>query len=93
VRQQMQREVRRGIVDAHGVRPIGTWVRDGVIYCIVVAPDETAVCEHHADRGLRCDDLHPIEALSEQQAVDAAVRDRIQDVIAQLWTTESERRN
>jgi hypothetical protein len=42
----------RGIADEHGVQPLAHWVTDGVIYCVVQAPNEEAFCRHHADRGL-----------------------------------------
>ena len=40
VQQQMHREAMRGIVDPHGVQPLGHWVTDRVIYCVLRAPSE-----------------------------------------------------
>ena len=53
----------RGIVDEHGVQPLGHWVTDRVIYCVVRAPSQEAVCRHHAERGLPCDELRPVTGL------------------------------
>jgi hypothetical protein len=63
VQHQMQRETLRGSVDEHGVQPLAHWVTDGVIDCVVPAPDERAFCQRRAERGLACDELRPITAL------------------------------
>jgi hypothetical protein len=79
VRHQMYLEAVDGLVDTHGVQPLGHWLTDGVIYCVLQAPGAEAVCQHHADHGLPCDDGHPIAGLrgshplsvQEMQLVDA----------------------
>ena len=63
IQRQMPREALRGILDQHGVQPLAHWVTDGVIYCVVQAPDKEASCQHHAERGLACDELRPITGL------------------------------
>jgi hypothetical protein len=60
VRHQLHLEVARGLVDAHGVRSLGHWLTNGVICCVLRAPSREASCRHHAERGLRCDDVHQI---------------------------------
>ena len=53
VQHQIHGEATRGVVDQHGAQPLAHWVIDGVIDCIVQAPSEEAVCQHHAARGWR----------------------------------------
>jgi hypothetical protein len=84
-RQQMQREALCGIVDAHGVQPLAHWVTDGVIYCIVQAPDQGAVCQHHAERGLACDHLHPIAGLRGSHPLSTEETEIVRSVLADLW--------
>jgi Protein of unknown function (DUF4242) len=76
VRRQMYLEAMRGLVDEHGAQPLGYWLTDGAIYCVLRAPREEAFCRHHADRGLPCDDVHPIAG---------ADMDIVRAVIAELW--------
>jgi hypothetical protein len=44
--------------------PLGHWLEDGVIICVLDAPDAEAVCRHHAAHALACDDLHAIDGLA-----------------------------
>ena len=74
VRRQMFLEAARGLVDEHGARPLGHWITNGVIYCVVRAPSQEVFCRHHAERGLPCDDVHRIADL-----------DRVTHAIAELW--------
>jgi hypothetical protein len=53
----------RGLVDQHGARPLGHWVTDRVMYCVLRAPSEEAVRRYHAERGLPCDELRPVTGL------------------------------
>ena len=76
VRQQLYLEAMRGLVDEHGAQPLGQWFTDGAIYCVLRAPSLEALCQHHAERGLPCDDVHPIAG---------ADMDLVRAVIAELW--------
>ena len=87
VQQQMQRESLRGGVDEHGAQPLAHWVTDGVIYCIVQAPNPDAFCEHHAERGLPCDNVHPIDGLRGSHPLVAEDAQIVQGVLAALWPT------
>ena len=60
VRRQMFLEAARGLVDEHGVQPLGYWLTDGAIYCVLRAPSQAAFCRHHTERGLPCDELRPV---------------------------------
>jgi hypothetical protein len=63
IQQQMHREAMRGSVDEHGVQPLGHWVTDRVIYCVLRAPSQEAARRYHAARGLPCDELRPVTGL------------------------------
>src|ERR1051325_9901115 len=47
-RYQMYLEALQGLRDVHGAKPLSHWIEDGTIYCVLDAPDEEAVCQHHA---------------------------------------------
>jgi hypothetical protein len=63
LQQQMHQEAMRSSVDQHGVQPLGHWVTDRVIYCVLRASSEEAVRRYHAERGLSCDELRPVTGL------------------------------
>ena len=63
IQQQMHREATRRSVDQHGAQPLGHWVTDRVIYCVLRAPSQEAVCRYHANHGLACDELRPVTGL------------------------------
>jgi hypothetical protein len=60
IQHRMHREAMRGSVYEHGVQPLGYWVTDRVIYCVMRAPSQAAFCRHHTERGLPCDELRPV---------------------------------
>lgn len=62
--EQMRREARDGVVDAHGVRQVDLFYNpDGKVYCLLEAPDEAAVRQHHAALGVSCGDVHRVDSL------------------------------
>ena len=71
IQHRMHREAMRDIVDEHGVQPLGHWVTDRVIYCVMRAPSREAVCRYHANRGLPCDELRPVAGLRGSQPLGA----------------------
>jgi (2Fe-2S) ferredoxin len=87
VRDQLVLEALHQVRNSHGVKPVAHWLEDGVIYCIVEAADVEAVCQHHAQRGLRCDDLHLISGVSVQQPISAADRAALSAAIDAIWHT------
>jgi (2Fe-2S) ferredoxin len=82
---QTQREALRGIVDEHGVQPLAHWVTDGVIYCVVRAPSVKALCQHHAERGLPCEDLRPITRLRGRNHPLSAKETQLVRAAINLW--------
>ena len=84
----MHLEAMQGLVDQHGAQPLGHWVTDGVIYCVLRAPSEEAVCRHHADRGLPCDDLHPLTGLRGSHPLSPQEKQIVQAVAAKLWPAD-----
>ena len=85
VRRQMFLEAARGLVDEHGVQPLGYWLTDGAIYCVLRAPSLEELCQHHADRGLPCNDLHPIAGLRGSHPLSAEETQIVRAVLADLW--------
>jgi hypothetical protein len=85
VRQEMHLEAVWSLVDQHGVQPLAHWLTNGVIYCVVQAPSDEAVCQHHADHGLSCDDLHGIVGLRGRRPLLATEIEILRAAIAELW--------
>jgi uncharacterized protein DUF4242 len=85
VRHQLQLEAEHGIRDVSGSMPIGHWVEDGTIYCLIDAPDEDACCQHHRDRGLSCDELHRLDGISLSRPLSGRDRLAIMAAIKHLW--------
>jgi Protein of unknown function (DUF4242) len=71
IQQRMHREAMRGSVDQHGVQPLGHWVTDRAIYCVLRAPSEEAARRHHAERGLPRDELRPVTGLRDSPPLEA----------------------
>ena len=88
VRQQMHLEAVHGLVDPSGTVPLSYWIEDGYIYCVVRAPDEQAVCKHHAERGLACDELHSLPGLQGSRPLSGDDNRTVRTRIAQLWHAE-----
>ena len=84
VRHQLHLEAVYGLVDEHGAQPLAHWLSDGVIYCMVRAPSQEAFCRHHAERGLPCDDLHPVMGLRESRRLSQREMRIVRATIAAL---------
>lgn len=51
--------------DVFGVRQIDLFHNpDGTVYCLLDAPDEQAVRDHHAALDVPCGEVHQVSALS-----------------------------
>jgi len=76
--------------DETGVRLVGNWVGDAHLYCVQEAVDAESVRQHHAERGLACDDLHEIGTLHGVSAAAASgeVSQVVRDAIARIWPGE-----
>ncbi len=85
VRLQMHRESLHGLLDPSGTRPLSHWIQDGVIHCVLMAPSQDAVCQHHAKRGLPCDDLHVLEGGSGNWPPSPAEQEVVRAAIGRLW--------
>ena len=56
---------RAGARDEYGVRQIELFHNpDGQVYCLLEAPDEDAVRQHHAALGVPCGAVHQVQQLS-----------------------------
>jgi Protein of unknown function (DUF4242) len=85
VRRKMLLEVLQGTRDPSGALPIGHWVEDQVMYCLLDAPDVEAICRHHGARGLACDDVHPVEALAGIRPMSFQENQVVRAAIGQIW--------
>ena len=53
-----------GATDEFGVRQIELYHNaDGKVYCLLDAPDEQAVRDHHASLGVPCGDVNQVNSL------------------------------
>lgn len=93
-RVRLRAEIRQGFIDPQGVQALGQWVNDGIIHCLLKAPDADAVCRHHAARGLPCSDLHAIEVeLGPERGTERRLLSRETDgavraAIEQRWPSD-----
>ena len=50
--------------DEYGVTQLEAYYNDqGKVYCLLDAPDETAVRQHHAALGVGCGEVHEVHTL------------------------------
>jgi hypothetical protein len=82
---QIHSEAVHGLIDSSGTRPLANWIDDRLIYCILVAPDRDAVCQHHIARGLACDDLQPVPELREIRPTSEEDQAIVRSTIDALW--------
>ena len=88
VQQQRHREAMRGSVDQHGAQPLGHWLTDRVMYCVMRAPSEEAVRRYHAERGLPCDELRPATDLRGSRPLGAKEAQVVRAVLNR-WPIDS----
>ena len=88
IRHQLHLEAAHGLVDTHGVQPLGHWTTDGVIYCVVRAPSQAAFCQHHAERGLPCADVHLIAGLRGSRPLTGAEAELVRAAITERWPAD-----
>ena len=93
VRRRMLLEALHGVHDPSGALPVGHWVEDEVIYCLLDAPDVEAICRHHRDRGLSCDDVHLIAGLTASRPLSDATKEIVRTNIGQLWPGSAARQS
>jgi hypothetical protein len=89
VRRQLQLEAAHGLADEHGAQPLAHWFTDGVIYCVVQAPDQAAFCRHHAHHGLPCEDVHPIAGLGGSHPLSVEGTRLMDAALAELWPADA----
>ena len=62
--EQIAQGARDGATDEFGVRQIELYYNaDGKVYCLLEAPSEEAVHQHHAALNVPCGDVHPVHSL------------------------------
>ncbi|MGB8651374.1 MAG: nickel-binding protein, partial [Mycobacteriales bacterium] len=61
---QLGQDTRDGAVDAFGVRQLELYHNPaGKVYCLLEAPDEEAVRQHHAALGVPCSEVNQVVSL------------------------------
>ena len=66
---QIAADAAAGRADRFGVRQVELFHNaEGKVYCLLDAPDEEAVRNHHAALGVDCADVHPVQGISRQLA-------------------------
>lgn len=62
---QIADDTRDAKADQFGVRQVELYHNaGGQVYCLLDAPDEQAVRDHHAALGVPCGDVHQIEGIT-----------------------------
>jgi len=62
--QQIAQGTQDGAVDDFGVRQVELYHNpDGQVYCLLEAPSEQAVRDHHAALNVPCGDVHQVDGL------------------------------
>jgi Protein of unknown function (DUF4242) len=63
---QIAQDTRNGTADQFGVRQIELYHNtEGNVYCLLDAPDEQAIRQHHAAYGVPCGDVHQVNILAD----------------------------
>jgi hypothetical protein len=61
---QISDDARHARSDQFGVRQIELYHNtEGQVYCLLEAPDEQSVRDHHAALGVPCGDVHQVDSL------------------------------
>lgn len=61
---QLRKEAARKRADQLGVTQLELYYNeDGMVYCLLDAPNQQAVRDHHAGVGVSCGDVHMVESL------------------------------
>ena len=62
---QIAEDARQARSDQFGVRQLELYYNDGGrVYCLLEAPNEQAVRDHHAALGVPCGDVHQVDGLT-----------------------------
>lgn len=63
---QVAEDTRNGTADQFGVRQLELYYNaGGNVYCLLDAPDEDAVRQHHSALGVPCGDVHQVKVLAD----------------------------
>jgi Protein of unknown function (DUF4242) len=87
VRRQLTHEARAHERDVHGVRPIGHWLEDGWLYCVLEAPSVAAVRQHHDAHGLASDTARELDGVDGGRPIAAEDNQRVRAAINTYWST------
>ena len=84
------RAARSATADAFGVRPLDLYCGDdGRVFCVVAAPDEAAVRQHHAALGVVCRRVRRVQAEAGQDELTAEEKAVVREMIVAEQTPTS----
>ena len=86
-RHQMHLEAVRGVRDPSGTLPLGHWLADGAVFCVLEAPDAEAVCRHYTAPGVACDDVQLIERVTARRPLSDKDETILRAEIVRIWHT------
>src|SRR5215210_2989300 len=89
IQRRLHSEVALGVIDPSGLKPLAHWIEDRLLYCVLMAPDHEAVCEHHKARGLDCDDVHPMTELQEVRPTSREDQAVVRGTIDAVWHSQT----
>jgi hypothetical protein len=78
-------EADSGWRDGSGTKPIGQWLADGAIHCLLEAPDVEALHRHHNARDLGCGEVYPVVGLSGELPLTTSDLAIVRSEIARIW--------
>jgi len=84
-RRRLTEEARADHPDAGGARPIGHWLEDEWVYCVLEAPNIAAVCAHHHGHGLSCASVREMDELDGSRPISPADHERVRAAIGNYW--------
>ncbi|MDP6549271.1 MAG: DUF4242 domain-containing protein, partial [Dehalococcoidia bacterium] len=62
--EQLRKEATEKQADRFGVTQLELYYnQDGLVYCLLDAPNEQAVRDHHQEVGVACGDVHQVDSL------------------------------
>jgi hypothetical protein len=85
LRRRLTEEARSGQRDAGGARPVGHWLEDGWLYCVLVAPNMGAVCEHHEAHGLAHTTVREMDGLHGRRPISSEDHELVRAAIENYW--------
>jgi hypothetical protein len=82
---QLLADRRAGAVDARGAGPLGYWIEDAALYCLLRAPALEAAYQHHVDHQLASEGMHALTGVREALPLTADEHAAVVSFIQTTW--------